>query len=84
MTNKTNNMRAKSPNRVTRDPNVMFGKPVIVDTRITVEQILRALASGDAVEDIIADYPPLTIEDIRAAQAYAADFIAGERLIAAE
>jgi len=71
-------------NRITRDPKVMFGKPVVAGTRITVEQILRCLAAGDTVEDIVADYPPLTVEDIRAAQAYAADFIAGERLIAAE
>lgn len=75
---------AKPCNRVTRDPKVMFGKPVIAGTRITVEQILRLLAAGDAAEDIIADYPPLTVEDIRAAQAFAADFIAGERMIAAE
>lgn len=75
---------AQPGNRITRDPKVMFGKPVVAGTRITVEQILRALAAGDVAEDIIADYPPLTIEDIRAAQAYAADFIAGERMIAAE
>ena len=75
---------AQPGNRITRDPTVMFGKPVVAGTRITVEQILRALAAGDAVEDIVADYPPLTIADIRAAQAFAADFIAGERLIAAE
>lgn len=81
----TNATTATQPgNRITRDPNVMFGKPVVAGTRITVEQILRALAAGDAVEDIVADYPPLTIEDIRAAQAFAADFIAGERMIAAE
>jgi uncharacterized protein (DUF433 family) len=62
----------------------MFGKPVIAGTRITVEHILRCLASGDAPEQIVADHPPLTLEDVRAAQAYAADFIAGERLLAAE
>ncbi len=62
----------------------MFGKPVIAGTRITVEHILRCLAAGETVEQIIADYPPLTSEDIRAAQAYAADYLAGEKLIAAE
>jgi len=73
-----------SHDRIKRDPAVMFGKPVIVGTRITVEHILRCLASGDSEEDIVADYPPVTIEDIRAAQAYAADFMNGERLFAAE
>jgi len=62
----------------------MFGKPVIVGTRISVEHILRALAAGDAPEDIVADYPPLTVEDIRAAQAFAADHLARETVFAAE
>jgi uncharacterized protein (DUF433 family) len=62
----------------------MFGKPVIAGTRITVEHILRCLAAGDSPETIVADHPRLTLGDIRAAQAYAADFIAGERLLAAE
>jgi uncharacterized protein (DUF433 family) len=70
--------------RIKRDPKVMFGKPVIAGTRITVEHILRCLGAGDTVEEIIADYPPLTAEDIRAAQAYAADYLAREGLIAAE
>ena len=70
--------------RISRRPDVMFGKPVIAGTRITVERILRCLASGDTPEQIAADHPPLTLEDIRAAQAYAADFIAGERILAAE
>jgi uncharacterized protein (DUF433 family) len=62
----------------------MFGKPVIAGTRITVEHILRCLAAGETVEQIVADYPPLIVEDIRAAQAYAADYLAGETLLAAE
>jgi uncharacterized protein (DUF433 family) len=70
--------------RIKQDPQIMFGKPVIAGTRITVEHILRCLAAGETVEQIVADYPPLTAEDIRAAQAYAADYLAGEKLIAAE
>jgi uncharacterized protein (DUF433 family) len=70
--------------RIKQDPKVMFGKPVIAGTRITVEHILRCLGAGEAVEDIIANYPPLTTEDVRAAQAYAADYIASDKLIAAE
>ena len=61
--------------RIKRDPKVMMGKPVIAGTRITVEHILRCLAAGDTVEYILANYPHLTVEDIRAAQAYAADYL---------
>jgi uncharacterized protein (DUF433 family) len=57
--------------RIKQHPNVMFGKLVVAGTRITVEHILRCLAAGESMEEIIADYPPLTEEDICAAQAYA-------------
>jgi uncharacterized protein (DUF433 family) len=70
--------------RIKRDPEVMFGKPVIAGTRITVEHILRLLGAGDTVQEIIEDHPHLTEEDIRAAQTYAADYLSREGLIAAE
>ncbi len=70
--------------RVKRDPKVMLGEPVIVGSRITVEHILRCLAAGESEAEIVADYPPLTIDGIRAAQAYAADYLAHESMIAAE
>ena len=70
--------------RIKSDPKVMFGKPVIRGTRITVEHILRCLAAGESIDEIIEDYPPLTIEDIRAAQAFAADHLAHEQIFAAE
>jgi uncharacterized protein (DUF433 family) len=70
--------------RIKRDPAVMMGKAVIVGTRITVEHILRCLAAGDTIEQIIDSYPHLTAEDIRAAQAYAADYLAHESIEAAE
>ncbi len=70
--------------RIKRDPKVMMGKPVIAGTRITVEHILRCLAAGDSTEHIIGNYPHLTIEDIRAAQAFAADHLAHEGIVAAE
>ena len=62
----------------------MFGKPVIRGTRITVEHILRTLAAGETIEEIVADYPPLTVEDVRAAQAFAADHLAHEQIFVAE
>lgn len=60
------------------NPNIMFGKPVIKGTRITVEQILRKLAGGMTVEEIITDHPRLRKEDILAAQEFAADYLADE------
>ena len=73
-----------SQSRIGRDPKGMMGKPVIIGTRITVEHILRCLAAGDTIEHILANYPHLTGDDIRAAQAYAADYLAHEGIIAAE
>ncbi len=70
--------------RIKRDPKVMMGKPVIAGTRITVEHILRCVAAGDSEEHILRNYPHLTAEDIRAAQAYAADYLAEEGVLAAE
>lgn len=73
-----------SQTRIKRDPAVMMGKPVIAGTRITVEHILRCLAAGDTVEHILKNYPQLSEGDIRAAQAYAADYLAHESILAAE
>jgi uncharacterized protein (DUF433 family) len=70
--------------RIKSDPKVMFGKPVIAGTRITVEHVLRCLAAGERPEDIVVDYPPLTLDDIRAAQAFAADHLSREAVFAAE
>ncbi|MGZ9112463.1 MAG: DUF433 domain-containing protein [Rhodoplanes sp.] len=70
--------------RITSNPEIMMGKPVVRGTRLTVEHILRRLGSGESIEQLLEDHPGLTVEDIRAAQAFAADFIAGEDVIAAE
>ena len=66
--------------RIEINPNIMFGKPVIKGTRITVEQILRKLAGGMTVEEIIADHPHLRKEDILAAQEFAADYLADQEI----
>lgn len=60
-------------NIIRRNPNKRFGKPCVRDTRITVFDVLGWLASGMTNEDIIADFPELTLEDIHACLAYAAD-----------
>jgi len=67
--------------RIEINPEVMVGKPVISGTRITVELILRNLGAGLSPEQIIADYPQLTLDDIRAAQAFAADYLADEDIV---
>lgn len=54
-------------NRISIDPNICFGKPCIRGTRIWVSLILDFLASGMSMQEIIAEYPHLSIEDIRAA-----------------
>lgn len=64
-------MRERSASRISSDPAIMMGKPVIKGTRIPVELILRRLGAGDSEQQILADHPHLTIEDIRAAQAFA-------------
>jgi uncharacterized protein (DUF433 family) len=59
--------------RISIDPNVCFGKPCIRGTRIWVSLILDFLASGSSMEEVLAEYPQLTMEDIRAAIAYGAE-----------
>lgn len=66
----------REPNRIEMNPNVMLGKPVIRGTRVPVELILRRISEGAAEDDLLASYPHLTREDIRAAVAFAADEIA--------
>jgi len=70
--------------RIEINPKIMFGKPVIKGTRITVEHILRKLAGGMTPEQIITDHPHLTAEDIHAATAFAADYLAKEEIILAD
>ena len=56
----------------------MDGKPVVRGTRIPVELVLRKLGAGMSPEAILADHPRLTHDDIHAAQAFAADYLADE------
>ena len=59
--------------RITFDPTVMGGKPVIAGTRITVELILEKLAAGETVEQLLEAHPRLTREAIQAALAFAVE-----------
>ncbi len=70
--------------RITVNPEIMVGKPVIKGTRIPVETILRKLAAGWDIPEIRDAYPNLTPEDIYAAVAYAADVVGNEEVILSE
>ena len=67
--------------RIEINPAIMFGKPVIKGTRITVEHILRKLAGEMTIEEILTDHPHLTPDDVYAAAAFAADYMAQEEII---
>ena len=59
--------------RIAIDPAIRSGKPCIKGTRITVADVFDYLGSGMTVEEILADFPDLEAEDIRACYSFAAD-----------
>jgi uncharacterized protein (DUF433 family) len=58
--------------RITRDPQIVGGEPVIKGTRVTLRTVLASLADGDSTEDILKDFPTLSAIDVRAVIAFAA------------
>ena len=68
--------------RITARPDVFGGKPIVRDMRISVELVLSLLTQGVTPEDILADYPELEPDDIRACTAYAHAVIAKDTLSA--
>ena len=66
--------------RITADPSIFGGKPIIRGMRISVELILSLLAQGENWDNILADYPDMEIDDIRACLAYAHAVIANDSL----
>jgi uncharacterized protein (DUF433 family) len=67
--------------RIEMNPDIMGGKPVIRGTRVPVELVLRKLGAGMSAEAILVDHPRLTLEDVRAAQAFAADYLADDATV---
>ncbi len=57
--------------RITADPAVLTGKPVIRGTRLSVEYVLEFLGGGGTVQQFLADYPGLTEDDVRACLLFA-------------
>ena len=68
---------------ISSEPGIRFGKPCITGTRIAVQDILGWLASGMSNEEILEDFPELTLPHIRAALAFAANMEQRTRQIAA-
>jgi uncharacterized protein (DUF433 family) len=59
--------------RIVLDPEVRFGKPTVRGTRITVGDVLGYLAAGMSEDELLSDFPQLTLDDIRACLAFAAE-----------
>jgi len=69
----TKALKAENYNgRIIRDPKICGGQPVFKGTRVTLRTVLASLAEGDSVEEILADFPGLSADDVRAAIAFAA------------
>jgi uncharacterized protein (DUF433 family) len=58
--------------RIVRDKRICGGEPVFKGTRVTLRTVLASLADGDSAEEILADFPSLKAEDVRAAITFAA------------
>ncbi len=67
--------------RITFDPGVLCGKPLIRGLRISVEMILELLAKGATWEEILEDYPQLEPDDLRAALLYAHHLVPSESVL---
>ena len=65
--------------RISVDPQVMVGKPVVKGTRIPVERVLAQLAGSLDMDELFAAFPHLTVEDVQACLAYAHDTLVAER-----
>ena len=67
--------------RITIDPDICNGKPVIRGKRIAVQTILEFLSSGDTPAEILEEYPSLEIEDINACLAYASEVMSRKYIV---
>jgi uncharacterized protein (DUF433 family) len=66
--------------RISVDPAILVGKPVIKGTRLAVEFLLDLMAEGWSAEQILGNYPQLTADDLQAALHYAAESLKRERV----
>lgn len=70
----------KHHNRIVVNPKILVGKPMIKGTRISVELILKLLAEGKQVDEIIEEYPRLNRQDVLAAVDYAYNIVENEEV----
>jgi uncharacterized protein (DUF433 family) len=66
--------------RITLDPEILAGKPVVRGTRLSVEFVIGLMADGWSEADILRNYPSLSREDIAACLAYARDLLKSEKI----
>jgi uncharacterized protein (DUF433 family) len=66
--------------RITSDPEIFGGKPIVRGRRLAVEHVLSMLAAGDSAQDLLDAYPFLEPDDIRACILYAYKLVAHERV----
>ena len=69
--------------RITIEPDVCNGKPVIRGTRITAQTVLEFLAAGDSVDDLLEEYPDLKREDVQACLEYASKLLGNHYTVVA-
>ena len=70
--------------RITVDPRILVGKPVVKGTRISVEMVVDLLAAGWTYDQILDGYPTLKADDVRACLAYASDLLHAEKVFPLE
>jgi uncharacterized protein (DUF433 family) len=66
--------------RITVDPDIFGGKPIIRGRRLAVEHVLGMLAAGDSVDDLLREYPWLERDDVQACLVYARRLVGHERV----
>jgi uncharacterized protein (DUF433 family) len=80
MANIQESLTMKWQERITLDPSILVGKPVVKGTRLAVEFIVDLLAQGWSEMEILRNYPGLTHEDIQACLRYASEILRAERV----
>ena len=68
--------------RITLNPDILVGKPIIKGTRLAVECIIDLLAQGWSIDEILRNYPGITIMDIQACLSYASASLKSEKIYA--
>ena len=77
-------MRVQTQRRIIADPEILGGKPVVEDTRLSVAHILGLLGSGMTVDEVVEVHPALAREDVLSVIRYAANALANDIYIAAD